>query len=113
MFLKRMTSLVAANPLFRRMLRNSGYLQLPNRLAAGGGILQVALAARIIGVEGLGIIGLVTDFATNVNRLTSFRMGQLVVRYVGEYGAADDEDRAAAAFKAAGLIEIASSLVAV
>jgi O-antigen/teichoic acid export membrane protein len=40
-------------------------------------------------------------------------MGQLVVRYVGEYSAADDEERAAAAFKAAGLVEIASSLVAV
>ena len=113
MFLKRMTSLVAANPLLRRMLRNSGYLLSANGLATGGSMLQGALAARLIGVEGLGIIGLVTDFATNVNRLTSFRMGQLVVRYVGEYGAADDEERAAAAFKAAGLIEIASSLVAV
>ena len=113
MFLKRMTSRVAANPLLRRMLRNSGYLLSANGLATGGSMLQGALAARLIGVEGLGIIGLVTDFATNVNRLTSFRMGQLVVRYVGEFGAGDDEARAAATFKAAGLIEIASSLVAV
>src|SRR3990172_1913929 len=113
MFLKRMTSRVAANPLLRRMLRNSGYLLSASGLATGGSMLQGALAARLIGVEGLGIIGLVTDFATNVNRLTSFRMGQLVVRYVGEFGAGDDEARAAATFKAAGLIEIASSLVAV
>ena len=113
MSLKRMTSRAAANPLLRRMLRNSGYLLSANGLATAGSMLQGALAARLIGVEGLGIIGLVTDFATNVNRLTSFRMGQLVVRYVGEYGAADDEGRAAAAFKAAGLIEIASSLLAV
>ncbi len=111
--LRQLISRAAANPLLRRMLRNSGYLLSANGLATAGSMLQGALAARLIGVEGLGIIGLVTDFATNVNRLTSFRMGQLVVRYVGEYGAADDEERAAAAFKAAGLIEIASSLVAV
>jgi O-antigen/teichoic acid export membrane protein len=113
MFLKRMASRAAANPILRRVLRNSGYLLSANGLATAGSMLQGALAARLVGVEGLGIIGLVTDFATNINRLTSFRMGQLVVRYVGEFGAADDEARAAAAFKAAGLIEIASSLVAV
>jgi O-antigen/teichoic acid export membrane protein len=112
MGLYRLASRAAANPLFRRVLRNSGYLLSANGLATAGSMLQGALAARLIGVEGLGIVGLVTDFATNVNRLTSFRMGQLVVRYVGEY-AADDEEKAAAAFKAAGLIEIASSLVAV
>lgn len=111
--LQRLVARAAANPLLRRMLRNSGYLLSANGLAMAGSMVQGALAARLIGVVGLGIVGLVTDFATNVNRLTSFRMGQLVVRYVGEYSAADDEVRAAAVFKAAGLVEIASSLVAV
>jgi O-antigen/teichoic acid export membrane protein len=113
MGLQRLASRAAANPLLRRVLRNSGYLLSANGLATAGSMLQGALAARLIGVEGLGIVGLVTDFATNLNRLTSFRMGQLVVRYVGEFSAADDEEKAAAAFKAAGLIEIASSLLAV
>src|SRR3989304_1427733 len=112
MSLKRMTSRAAANPLLRRMLRNSGYLLSANGLATAGSMLQGALAARLIGGEGLGIIGPGDDLATHVTRLPSFRRGQWVVRYVGEYGAADDEGRAAAAFKAAGLIEIASSLVA-
>jgi O-antigen/teichoic acid export membrane protein len=110
---RSLLSRAAANPLLRRVLRNSGYLLSANGLATGASMLQGALAARLVGVEGLGIVGLVTDFATNLNRLTSFRMGQLVVRYVGEYAAANDEERAAATFKAAGLIEIASSLVAV
>lgn len=113
MFFKDLISRAAANPLFRRVLRNSGYLVSANGLATAGSMLQGALAARLVGVEGLGILGLVTDFASNVNRLTSFRMGQLVVRFVGEYAAADEEQKAAAVFKAAGLIEIASSLVAV
>ena len=102
-----------ANPLLRRVLRNSGYLLSANALAMAGSMLQGALAARLVGVEGLGIVGLVTDFATNLNRLTSFRMGQLVVRYVGEYSSRNQETEAAAAFKAAGLVELGSSLAAV
>jgi len=105
-------SRAGANPILRRVLRNSGYLLSANGLAMAGSMLQGALAARLVGVEGLGIVGLVTDFATNLNRLTSFRMSQLVVRYVGEFSAAEDKTRAAAVFKAAGLVEIASSLAA-
>jgi O-antigen/teichoic acid export membrane protein len=111
--IQRLIALAAANPILRRVLRNSGYLLSANGLATAGSMLQGALAARLVGVEGLGIVGLVTDFATNLNRLTSFRMGLWVVRYVGEYATANDDQRAAAAFKAAGLIEIGSSIVAV
>src|SRR3972149_633335 len=112
MTLRGIVSRAADNPLLRRMLRNSGYLLSANSLATAGSMLQGALAARLVGVEGLGIVGLITDFASNLNRLTSFRMGQWVVRYVGEYSAANDEQRAAAAFKAAGLVEVGSSVVA-
>ncbi len=113
MFIRDLTARAAANPLLRRVLRNSGYLLSANALSMGASMLQGALAARLLGVEGLGIVGLVTDFATNVNRLTSFRMSQLVVRYVGEYSARNQETEAAAVFKAAGLVELASSLAAV
>ncbi len=113
MFVRGLISRVTANPLFRRVLRNSGYLLSANGISASASMLQGALAARLLGVEGLGVVGLVTDFASNVNRLTSFRMGQLVVRYVGELSAEGDEEGSAAVFKAAGLVEIASSLVAV
>src|SRR3989337_65356 len=72
---RQFISRAAANPLLRRMLRNSGYLLSANGLATAGSMLQGALAARLIGVEGLGIIGLVTDFATNVKPLTSLPIG--------------------------------------
>jgi O-antigen/teichoic acid export membrane protein len=108
-----LVSRALANPLFRRVVKNSGYLVSANALATAGSMLQGALAVRIVGVEGLGVLGIVTDFASNVNRLTSFRMSQLVVRYVGEFSAAQDEARAAAVFKAAGIVETVSSIVAV
>jgi O-antigen/teichoic acid export membrane protein len=105
-------SRAAANPLLRRVLRNSGYLLSANALSMGASMLQGALAARLLGVEGLGIVGLVTDFATNVNRLTSFRgqPGRPLRRRVRR---ATRRPEAAAVFKAAGLVGSASSLAAV
>jgi O-antigen/teichoic acid export membrane protein len=107
--IQRLIALAAANPILRRVLRNSGYLLSANGLATAGSMLQGALAARLVGVEGLGIVGLVTDFATNLNRLTSFRMGLWVVRYVGEYATANDDQLRRRRLQAAGLIEIGSS----
>ncbi len=73
---------------------------------------QGVLAARLLGVEGAGYVGIITQFSSNINRLTSFRMGELVISYVGEFSANGRRRQAAAVFKAAMLTEIASSLFA-
>jgi O-antigen/teichoic acid export membrane protein len=109
----RLWSRLASNPLLKRVLRNSGYLLSATTFSTGLSMVQGALAARMVGVEGFGLVGLITDFGSNVNRLTSFRMSQLVVHYVGDYTERGEPRRAAAVFKAAALVEIASSLLAV
>jgi O-antigen/teichoic acid export membrane protein len=73
---------------------------------------QGVLAARLLGVEGAGYVGIITQFSSNINRLTSFRMGELVISYVGEFSANGRRRQAAAVFKAAMLVEISSSLLA-
>jgi O-antigen/teichoic acid export membrane protein len=73
---------------------------------------QGVLAARLLGVEGAGYVGIITQFSSNINRLTSFRMGELVISYVGEFSANGHRRQAAAVFKAAMLAEISSSLLA-
>jgi O-antigen/teichoic acid export membrane protein len=73
---------------------------------------QGVLAARLLGVEGAGYVGIITQFSSNINRLTSFRMGELVISYVGEFSANGRRRQAAAVFKAAMLAEISSSLFA-
>lgn len=73
---------------------------------------QGVLAARLLGVEGAGYVGIITQFSSNINRLTSFRMGELVISYVGEFSANGRRRQAAAVFKAAMLAEISSSLLA-
>ena len=100
------------NPLMQRVIRNSGYLFTGNTLAAGMSMVQSILAARLLGAEQFGILGIITVFASVINRLTSFRMGELVVNYVGEFSARNEPNRAAAAYKSASLVEGGSSVVA-
>ncbi|MCL4559644.1 MAG: oligosaccharide flippase family protein [Chloroflexi bacterium] len=94
--------------LFRRVLRNSSYLFASNAIGA----LMSILTARLLGVAGFGELGIIIAFVSNVNRLLSFRMSDVVVRYMGEYMARKEVDRAAALVKAAGLTEAATSLLA-
>jgi len=100
------------SPLVQRVLRNSGYILSANTASAALSFVQTLMAARLLGVAGYGTLGIITVFASNINRLTSFRMGELVIRYVGKFSAEEDPRRAMAVFKAAGLTEMLSSLLA-
>jgi O-antigen/teichoic acid export membrane protein len=71
--------------LMGRVIRNTGYLFSSNTVAMALGIVQSIFAARLLGVAGFGVLGTVTVFASTVNRLFSFRMGELVVRYLSQY----------------------------
>ncbi|MCH8094766.1 MAG: oligosaccharide flippase family protein [Chloroflexi bacterium] len=100
------------NPLMQRVIRNSGYLFTGSTLSAAMSMAQGIMAARLLGVQAFGVLGIITVFASVINRLTSFRMSELVVNYVGEYSAKEDWRGAAAAFKGAAMAEAASSLIA-
>ncbi len=95
--------------LLRRVLRNTSYLFAGNMLST---VIQSIFAARLLGVLGFGILGTIISFASNINRLLSFRMGELVVKYVGHSLAEGKKERAAAAFKAAALTETLTSVAA-
>ena len=97
------------NPLLQRVIRNSGYLFSAKTGSAALSFGQSILAGRLLGVAGLGLLGAITQFSGLVNRLTSFRMGDFVVNYVGEFSAKEDHQSAAAVFKVASLVEILTS----
>src|SRR5512138_622867 len=82
--------------LFKSVIKGSAYLFSGTGISAALGMLQGILVTRLIGVEGLGVITAVITFASNLNRLLSFRMSEVVVRYLGEAQAAGDSGRAAA-----------------
>ena len=98
------------NPLLQRVLRNSGYMLSGNTVSAALGMVQSILAARLLGVEAFGLLGVITVFASVVNQLTSFRMGGWVINFVGEFSAAGQHKQAAAAFKAGAIAEMTSSV---
>jgi len=98
--------------MMKRVVRNTGYLFSAQTISAAMSMGQGILTARLLGVVGAGYVGIITQFASNINRLTSFRMGELVVSYIGEFDAKGRNRHAAAVFKAAILAEAGSSLIA-
>ena len=65
-----------------------------------------------LGIRVYGLLIIIMDFASNVNRLLSFRMSEVTVKYMGEALAQDDKQRAAALVKGIGLTEAATSILA-
>jgi len=94
--------------LLRRVVGNSSYLFASNSI---GAVLSI-ITAGLLGVRDFGVLGIITSFVVNINRLFSFRMSDVVVKYLGEALARQEKDRAAAVVKAAGLVEAVTSLAA-
>lgn len=97
--------------LLRKIVKNSGYLLSGNVAAMVLSMGQSILAGRLLGVVGFGVVGTITAFATMLNRLTSFRMNELVVKYYGEARQQGNLQRAGAIIKAAALAEATSSVI--
>ena len=98
--------------MFRRLLRNSSYLFSATGVSAALSMIQGIFAARLLGVELFGVMGAITMFVSVVNKLASFRIGELVIKYVGAYEEKKDFQRASAIFKGAALVEMGTSVFA-
>ena len=110
--LNKITALLNEDPLIRRVLRNSGYLFSGNAMSAVLNVVQGILVARLLGDAGLGLLTVIMDFASNTNRLLSFRMSEVVVKFASEALAQEDQQRAAATVKGIGLTEAFTSVLA-
>lgn len=84
-WLDRLLSRLFKNDLIRRMFKNSGYLFSTTGISAIASMFQGILSARLLGASGFGILGTITLFTSVINNFVSFRMGELVVKYVGLY----------------------------
>lgn len=100
------------DPLLGKVIRNSAHLFSSNSLSLALSFLMGILSARLLGVAGFGLMGLVMGYASTVNSILSFRMSELVVRYGGEYLERGEKDKASALIKAAGLTEAFVSVLA-
>ncbi|MBE9474005.1 MAG: oligosaccharide flippase family protein [Chloroflexi bacterium] len=100
------------NELIQRVVKNSGYLFSATGVAAALSMFQSILVARLLGVTDFGILGTITVFTSVVNKFASFRMSELVIKYVGQYTVEGDDISAAAVFKSAAILETLTSFLA-
>ena len=112
-FINRLRATWQEDGLLRRVVRNSSYLFSSNTVSAVLGFVQGILTVRLLGMDGYGLVsGTIMIFASNVNRLLSFRMSEVVVKYTGEAMEQGDNNRAGAIVKGIGITEAITSVVA-
>lgn len=99
-------------PILKRILRNTGYLFSSQTITLVLSLVQSVFAARLLGTASFGLVGIITAFVSNVNRLFSFRMGEFIIRFLGKELNDRNVDRAGAVVKAAALTEGITSLLA-
>jgi len=96
----------------QRIVKNSSYLVSATVLAAGMGMVQNAFQARTLGAAGIGLLAAVATFSNVINRFTSFRIDELVVKFVRLYEERKQHKLAAAVYKLAALLEMGGSVAA-
>ncbi|MCS6994849.1 MAG: oligosaccharide flippase family protein [Anaerolineales bacterium] len=111
-FFHRLNTAWRTDPLLRRVVQNSSHLLSSSTIGAGVSFAQGILVARLIGIPALGLVTTIITFVSNVNRLLTFRMSEMVVKRLNGALAEDRPHEGAAAVKAALLIESITSLAA-
>jgi O-antigen/teichoic acid export membrane protein len=110
---QRLRANLRNDPLLQRVVRNSTYLFSSSAVSAVLSAVQMIFVVRLLDPDGYGLAtGIIMVFASNVNRFLSFRMSEVVVRYVGEALTNEKKDMAAALIKGIGLTEAITSVVA-
>ncbi|HLO15790.1 MAG TPA: oligosaccharide flippase family protein [Anaerolineales bacterium] len=111
--LQKIYSGLREDPLLQRVVRNSSYLFSSSAISAVLSAVQMYFVVRLLSPEAYGLaFGIIMVFASNINRLFSFRMSEVVVKYAGEALVHDKKDRAAALIKGIGITEAITSILA-
>jgi O-antigen/teichoic acid export membrane protein len=103
---------VTADAALGRMVRGGAWLGGANAAGAALLVAQGVVATRALGATGFGVLAIAVAVVTVTRLLLSFRMGDVVVRYVAEARAAGDGAAAAAWIRAAALVEALSAAAA-
>lgn len=100
------------DPLLQRVVRNSSYLFSSSAVSAVLSLVQGIFVVRLLGDSAYGLLAIIMDFASNTNRLLSFRMSEVVVKYVGDAIEQNNKEGAAALVKGIGITEAVTSVLA-
>ncbi|MBN2501891.1 MAG: oligosaccharide flippase family protein [Anaerolineales bacterium] len=98
--------------IIRRIIKNSSYLLSATGVTMVLGMVQGIFVLRMIGPEGNGLLGAIAGFTNAANQLASFRIYEMVVRYVRLYEERGEQLKAAAVYKMAGIFEFSGAIIA-
>jgi O-antigen/teichoic acid export membrane protein len=96
----------------KRLLRHSGWLLAAQLVASVSTIVQALIVTRALGATSYGIYVLVIASVAFVNRLFDSRVWQAVAKYVPEFRASHQHDKATAVFQLCMLVEGTAALLA-
>ena len=89
----------------RRLIKNASMLFGAESIVTLISIVQFPLITRLLGVENYGAWGIVSGWVGLVAQILSFRLWETVIKYLSQFRAAADEDRALAVLKLCLLID--------
>lgn len=96
----------------RRLVSNSSWTAGAAGVVAVAGIGETILLARYLTPSELGLLFLIFAYPEAVQQLLDFRTRDAVTRYLGEFLARDDRERAAALIKLLWLVDVAVAAAA-
>lgn len=103
---------VLGTPVFQRIIKNSSYLLSATGVTVVLGMVQAVYELRIITVAEYGLLAVIKTFSTAANQLTSFRIHEMVVRYMRLFTEQKNDVKAAAIYKLACLFESIGAIIA-
>ena len=104
--LKALFDRVFKTDAIRRIVGNAGYLISAQGLTMVVAFVQNILVLRIIGPAEYALIKNIQTFSNNANRLTSFRINEMVVAFFRSFEEQGQRNKAIAIYKLAGLLEM-------
>ena len=110
--LTRIGETLFASGVYRRLLRNAGWLFSTQVIGGLIGIVTLTMMARALGPAGLGVIAIVQAYTRIVDRLTRLEPWQAVIRFGTLALEAGDRERFCRLIKASMLIDLFGSLLA-
>ncbi len=98
--------------ILRRIIANSSYLFSAQGFVTGLSIVRGFLEYKLLLPSEMGLLAVMSTFTNVANKFTSFRIDEYVVRFVRQYENENDQEKAAAVYKSAILLETLGALSA-
>ena len=97
--------------MLARIFRNAGYLLGGDLVASGMRMVTIALTARALGVENLGILVLLQAYVAVVDRVLNFQSWQALIKYGAEQRSSEREHGLEDLFKLGFLVDFFTAIL--